>query len=47
MSYETFNHITRDYGFFFSRAVDNVNIEDLNVKLGIVACPVEEYLVQI
>jgi len=49
MLFETFNHITCDYGvlFFFSRAVGNVNIGELNVKLGTVAYPVEKYLVHI
>jgi len=32
---------------FFSRAVGNANIGELNVKLDTVACPIEEYLVHI
>jgi hypothetical protein len=49
MLFETLNHITRDYGvlYFVSRAVGNANIGELNVKLGIVSFPVEEYLVHI
>jgi hypothetical protein len=51
MSFESLNHITRDYGvlffFFFSRVLGNVNIGQLNVKLDIVACAIEKYLVHI
>lgn len=49
MLFESSNDITRDYGvlFFFSRAVVNVNIGELNIKLDTVACPIEEYLIHI